>query len=90
MIKNIEDLKVEETVEETKEVKANVFTKIGGWVKDNRKTIVTGFVTSVVGGLIGYKYGKTVGQTVTEVVDSVEPVMDNVVEFVQDVAVENF
>ena len=90
MMKNIEDLKVEETVEETKEVKANVFTKFGGWVKENRKTIVTGFVTTVVGGLIGYKAGKAAGQTIAEVADSVEPVMDNVVEFVQDVTVENF
>ena len=90
MMKNIEDLKVEGTVEETKEVKTNVFTKFGGWIKDNRKTIATGFVATVIGGLVGYKAGKTAVQTVTEVVDNIEPVMDNVVDFVQDVTVENF
>lgn len=95
MIKNIEDLKVNEEItamlEATEaEVKTNVFTKGWNWVKANRKTIVTGIVTGVVGGVIGFGKGKAVGQAIAKVAENSDEIVDNVVEFVQNVEVENF
>ena len=96
MIKNIEDLKVNEEITamqeatEVAEVKTNVFTKGWNWVKANRKTIVTGVVTGVVGGVIGFTKGKAVGQAIAKVAENSDEIVDNVVEFVQNVEVENF
>jgi F0F1-type ATP synthase membrane subunit c/vacuolar-type H+-ATPase subunit K len=95
MIKNIEDLKVNEEVtamqEATEvEVKTNIFTKGWNMVKANRKTIVTGVVMGLVGGVIGFNKGKAVGQAIAKVAENSEEIVDNVVEFVQNVEVENF
>lgn len=96
MIKNIEDLKVNEEITamqeatEATEVKTNVFTKVGNWVKANRKTIVISTITGVVGGVIGFNKGKAVGQAIAEVAKNSDEIVDNVVEFVQNVEAENF
>jgi hypothetical protein len=95
MIKNIEDLKVNEEItamqEATEvEVKTNVFTKIWNWGKANRKTIVISTITGVVGGVIGFGKGKAVGQAIAKVAENSDEIVDNVVEFVQNVEVENF
>lgn len=92
MIKKIEDLKVNEEVTamqettEVKEVKVNVFTKGWNWVKENRKTIVTGIVTGTIGAVIGYNKGKAAGLSMADVVENSEAIVDNVVEFVQEIA----
>lgn len=96
MIKNIEDLKVNDEVTamqeatEVKEVKTNILTKGWNWVKDNRKTIVTGVVMGGLGAVIGFNKGKAVGQALAEVAKNSDEIVDNVVDFVQNVEVENF
>lgn len=96
MIKNIEDLKVNEEITamqeatEAKEVKTNILTKGWNLVKENRKTIVTGMVMGVVGAVIGFNQGKAVGQAIAKVAENSDEIVDNVVEFVQNVEAENF
>ena len=103
MIKNIEDLKVKDEVMamqegteavEPNEVKTNVFTKIGNWFKENRKTIVISTVTGIAGAAIGFGKGKevgiAVGKAIAEAAKNSDEIVDNVVEFVQNVEVENF
>lgn len=96
MIKNIEDLKVKDEVTamqevaEATEVKTNIFTKGWNLIKENRKTIVTGMVMGTVGAFIGFNKGKAVGLAIAEAAKNSEEIVDNVVEFVQNVDVENF
>lgn len=87
MIKNIEDLKVEGTMEETEvnTEKTGKIAKMTGWMKDNRKTIVTGVVAFVGGVIVGKRLGINTVEVVSNVCENSEAI-EKVAEVCSDVA----